>query len=194
MAASWETIEDFYSPKVVDVEIFRDLWNRIRFKVWKKLLSDFLIRMWPYIIVIDIKKIFSPWGPQHGGWKKCLQSVLCIYMSGCVISRCQIYNCSSLFARLWPGACEWARFAFLGSCALSIKGFSLLLCRQHGLNCIASETFLTLKQGHRKYSLRGGSWEERGKRGSEKGREEVNSWISHFCCFFRNRPVHGIWD
>lgn len=83
-------------------------------------------------------------------------------MPGCVISRCQIYNCSSLFVRLGPGACEWATFAFLGSCAFSIKSFTLLLCRQHGLNCIASEAFPTLKQGHRKYSLRGGSWEEGG--------------------------------
>lgn len=106
--------------------------------------------MWPYIIIIDIKKIFSLWGSQHGGWKKFLQDVLCIDMPGCVISRCQIYNCSSLFVRLWPGACEWATFAFLSSCALSIKGFTLLLCRQHGLNCIASEAFPTQKAGSQK--------------------------------------------
>lgn len=93
----------------------------MRVNFWKKLLSDFLIGMWPYIIIIDIKKIFSLWGSQHGGWKMFLQDVLCIYMPGCVISRCQIYNCSSLFVRLWPGACEWATFAGF-MCSLH-KGF-----------------------------------------------------------------------
>lgn len=85
-------------------------------------------------------------------------------MPGCIISRCQSYNYSSLFVRLWPGAYERARFAFLGPFALSVKGFSLLLCQQHGLNCIASEAFLTLQQGHRKYS----SEEAAGRRGGAK--------------------------
>lgn len=96
-----------------------------------------------------------------------------MHMPVCGISRYLIYNYSPPFIKLWPGAYEWNRFAFLGPFAPSVKGFGLLLCRQHRLNCIVSEAFLTLKQGHRKYSIsREGSWEERG---SQKGREKVNS-------------------
>ena len=85
--------------------------------------------------------MFSLWGSvQHSVWKnfpRCSVHVL-----RCVISRCLISNCSSLFVTLWAGAYERNRFAFLGPFAFSVKDFSLLLCRQCGLNSIASEAFL----------------------------------------------------
>lgn len=45
--------------------------------------------------------------------------------------------------------------------------------------------------GSRKVQPRGGSWEERG---SEKGRQKVNSWVSHPYSFSWNCRVHGVWD
>lgn len=158
-------------------------------KFWKKRLSDFPVRTWLCIVLIEVQKVFSPWGSQHGVWKNSLSYF--VPVPGCVISRCLIYNYSSLFVTLWAGAYEGDRFASLGPFAFSVKGFSLLLCRQRGLNCIASKAFLTPKQGHGKYSLRGGSWEERGSR---EGRGKVNSWISRFCCFCWNWQVQGTWN
>lgn len=33
-----------------------------------------------------------------------------------------------------------------------------------------------------------------GGEGEQEGRQKVNSWVSHFCCFSWNRRVHGFWD
>ena len=85
--------------------------------------------------------MFSVWGSvQHSVWKN---SPRCfVHVLWCVISRCLISNYSSLFVTLWAGAYERNRFAFLGPFAFFVKDFSLLLCRQCGLNSLSSEAFL----------------------------------------------------
>lgn len=134
-------------------------------------------------------KVHSLWGSQHVVWKNSLGCF--VHVPRCVISRCQICNYSSLFIRIWPDAYQRDRFAFLGPFARSVKDFSLLLRWQCRWNCIVSEAFLTPKQGHRKYSLRTGSWEETE---STERRQQVNSWISHFCCSPWSRHILGFCD
>lgn len=173
-AVNWETIKDLWSSKVVTVEIFRGLWN-FETPLW---LTTSYISYYNWHIESIFSVRFSA---------RCLKEKktprYSVHTPGCVISRCQIYDHSSLFVRLRPGAHERGRLAFLGPFPPSVKGFSLLLCRQPWLNCIASEAFLTLMQGHRKYSLSGGSWEETR---SKKGGRKLTLQCPTCCCFSWN--------